>query len=361
MRPLLPSLTAVMTMLAAVHGSAAGQQVAGEPVVVAEDYVVGSWELYRHRFLTKEGRVVDDDSGSVSHSEGQGYGMLIAVTAGDRESFDKMLAWTERELFVRADRLAAWKWDPAASPHVVDTNNATDGDLLIAWALQRAAKRWHSEEYLDRSVAILDALADAAIADSSYGKVLLPGAEGFREGEQPDGPVVNLSYWVFPALQELNGLSPKFPAEELVRNGMSLLEALDESDGLPTDWTSLAGAPRPAQKFPAQFGYNAIRIPLYLAWFRGNTERLLETYRYSWAGNSNVPVVFDIAASAPLHSLSDQGYLTISDLVACKLGSQALADENRIFAPTTYYPSTLYILSLIAFAERYPTCVVSES
>lgn len=361
MRQLLPSLMVALAMLAAVQSSAAGPPVLAEPGVVADDYVVGSWELYRHRFLTKDGRVVDDDSGSVSHSEGQGYGMLIAATVGDRDSFDRMLAWTERELFIRADRLAAWRWDPAASPHVLDKNNATDGDLLIAWALQRASKRWDSEEYRQKSVAILDALADTAIVDSPYGKVLLPGAEGFREGEQPDGPVVNLSYWVFPALQELEGLSQKFPAEELVRNGMSLLEMLDGSDGMPTDWTSLAGAPRPARKFPAQFGYNAIRVPLYLAWFRGNTERLLETYRYSWAGNANVPAVFDIAAGAQLHSLSDQGYLTISDLVACKLGSHALADQNRVFAPTTYYPSTLYILSLIAFAERYPKCVVSES
>lgn len=360
MRLLVPAVA--MALVAALNGPATGQTVTAEPAIVAQDYVVGSWELYRHRFMSRDGRIVDDDNGSISHSEGQGYGMLIAATAGDRESFDKMLAWTERELLVREDKLAAWKWDPAANPHVVDMNNATDGDLLIAWALKRAAERWQSSDYLRKSVAILDSLGSTVVVDSAYGKVLLPGTEGFAEGEQPDGPVVNLSYWVFPALQELTGLTEKFPAEELSRNGMSLLEALDESDGLPTDWTSLAGdAPHPAEKFPAQFSYNAIRIPLYLAWHGGNIERLLETYRLSWANDLGVPGVFDIAAGSRLHSMPDQGYLTISGLVSCKLSNEALPQENRAFVPTTYYSSTLYILSLIAFAERYPKCIVSES
>ena len=36
---------------------------------------------------------------------------------------------------------------------------------------------------------------------------------------------------------------------------------------LPTEWISLHdGDPRPADGFPKQFAYNAIRIPLYIAW-----------------------------------------------------------------------------------------------
>jgi endoglucanase len=359
----LPLGLIVAIMPAAQLPASAQATMVSEPAVAAEDYVIGSWELYRHKFLAADGRIVDDDNGSVSHSEGQGYGMLIAVAAGDRASFDKMLAWTERELFVREDALAAWRWDPAASPHVADKNNASDGDLLIAWALARAAKRWDSPQYLDRARAILDTLGETAVAESRYGKVLLPGIQGFAEGEQPDGPVVNLSYWVFPALAELTGISDTFPATELARNGKSLLEIIGNSaEGLPSDWTSLAGPePRAADGFPPQFSYNAVRIPLYLAWDGGNTGRLLSPYGAMWAANNNVPAVVDLAAGMALHSMPDQGYLAIADLVGCSLGETMVAERARAFVPTTYYPSTLHILSLMALAERYPTCVLSDS
>ncbi len=77
--------------------------------------------------------MIDRTNGGVSHSESQGYGMLLAVAANDRAAFEAIWAWTQAHLYVRGDNLASWKWDPAATPHVADPNNATDGDLLIAW------------------------------------------------------------------------------------------------------------------------------------------------------------------------------------------------------------------------------------
>src|SRR3546814_3145959 len=41
------------------------------------------WQGYKTRFLTPEGRIVDNGNGGVSHSEGQGYGMALAQAAGD--------------------------------------------------------------------------------------------------------------------------------------------------------------------------------------------------------------------------------------------------------------------------------------
>ncbi|MGH6925464.1 MAG: glycosyl hydrolase family 8, partial [Propylenella sp.] len=88
------------------------------------------WENFAGRFITPEGRVVDDANSSISHSEGQGYGMLLAAFAGDEAVFRRLWAWTETELLVRDDGLAAWRWEPDADPHVTDLNNATDGDIL---------------------------------------------------------------------------------------------------------------------------------------------------------------------------------------------------------------------------------------
>ena len=46
------------------------------------------WEAYKKRFVSPDGRVVDFLQGQISHSEGQGYGLLLAVLQDDpRASF----------------------------------------------------------------------------------------------------------------------------------------------------------------------------------------------------------------------------------------------------------------------------------
>jgi endoglucanase len=47
-----------------------------------------AWRAYKLKFVSEAGRVVDTANGMVSHSEGQGYGLLLAVAAGDRSTFD---------------------------------------------------------------------------------------------------------------------------------------------------------------------------------------------------------------------------------------------------------------------------------
>ena len=40
-----------------------------------------AWRAYKAHFVTEAGRVVDTANKGISHSEGQGYGMLLAVAA----------------------------------------------------------------------------------------------------------------------------------------------------------------------------------------------------------------------------------------------------------------------------------------
>ena len=95
------------------------------------------WPTYRDRFVQADGRVVDTGNGDISHSEGQGWGMLLAGAAGDWDAFDRIWNWTDANLRWSGAPLYAWKWDPKTG-EVVDPNNASDGDILIAWALARA-------------------------------------------------------------------------------------------------------------------------------------------------------------------------------------------------------------------------------
>src|SRR4030088_2357389 len=153
------------------------------------------WRQYKERFVTSDGRVVDNANGGISHSEGQGYAMLIAERLDDRPTFEAIWQWTRSNLLVRGDGLAAWRWSPQV-PHVADHNNATDGDLLIAWALAEASDRWDVSEYRETARLIVEDLATKVVTSSRFGPILLPASTGFAGKDQSDAPVVNLSYWL---------------------------------------------------------------------------------------------------------------------------------------------------------------------
>jgi len=79
------------------------------------------WESYKRRFVADDGRVMTRVTAALVISEGQGYGMLIAVAAADRLSFDKIWKWTRINLITRGDHLAAWKWDRKATRSLIRT------------------------------------------------------------------------------------------------------------------------------------------------------------------------------------------------------------------------------------------------
>ncbi len=97
---------ALMLALAAHHPARAEPAIAFAGSLAGQD----GWRAYRERFVTPQGRVVDTGNGGISHSEGQGYGMLLAVAADDRATFERIWTWTRANLMVRDDQLLAWRW-----------------------------------------------------------------------------------------------------------------------------------------------------------------------------------------------------------------------------------------------------------
>ena len=94
----------------AIRAAPATPKIAG---VLAQNPI---WKSYRSRFVTEAGRVVDTANSQISHSEGQGYGMLLAVAAMDRDAFDRIWGWTRANLMVRDDELVD---ELPAEPHDV--------------------------------------------------------------------------------------------------------------------------------------------------------------------------------------------------------------------------------------------------
>ena len=322
----------------------------------AKNWFKAQWAAYRARFVSPDGRVIDNANADVSHSEGQGYGLLLAFAADDPDGFALIWRWTVAHLRIRPDGLFAWKWDPKRG-EVADRNDATDGDLLIAWALARAGKRFGRTDYEDAARSIAGAVAAKAVRPSGIGPVLLPGIAGFGPGEQPDGPVVNPSYWVFPAMRDLAALCPKSAWAELRRSGFRLLEAGRFGPlGLPVDWVALGGSkPAPARNYPATFAYDAVRIPLYLAWDGDAPQSLMADFaRFSPASD---PSVIDVSTGSSGAAMGGLGYRAIFALARCAAHGETVPPDLMTVPDSLYYPETLRLLSLSVVQERYPQCL----
>ncbi|HEV7320311.1 MAG TPA: glycosyl hydrolase family 8 [Ensifer sp.] len=344
--------TALLAVLFALIAPLAAGAAEGSGSVNAND-----WEQYKARFLDPGGRIIDDGNGNVSHSEGQGYGLLLAVLAENPADFALIWSFTRRELLLRDDGLAAWKWSPSETPHVIDINNATDGDILIAYALVLAAERWQRDDYLQAAARIAKAILDHAVLDHGGHVLLMPGVSGFGTTDRPDGPVVNPSYWIFEAFPVLDRVAPSQRWKEMSDAGLWLLAAAQTgARKLPTDWVSLRAAPKPAQGFPAEFGYNALRIPLYLARADMGDRELMMRLRSGIAGNGDSLVLTD-ASGAVQKSLSDPGYRFVNHILACVLDRVPIPDSVKVFSPTQYYPSTLHLLGLSYVKEKRPECL----
>jgi endoglucanase len=321
------------------------------------DESAGNWSRYKARFLAPEGRLVDD-AGDVSHSEGQGYALVLAAFNDDPKAFAAIWKWTAANLEIRGDHLAAWRWRPGDNPHVLDRNNATDGDLLIAWGLAEAGRRWRLPEYTAEAHKIALSLASKTVFATAFGPALRPGVAGFGADDSPDGPIVNLSYWVFPAFDALAEVAPEVDWKGIERSGLALFDAARfGAPGLPTDWISLRAGVAPAAKRPPVFGYELVRAPLYLAWGPPEAKPRLAALTKAWLGAAGgAPMVIDVEKAAITQSFADPDYRAIAALARCALYSEKFPENLRVVRADRYYSATLAMLSLTALRVRYPQC-----
>ena len=308
------------------------------------------WEAYKRVFVSADGRVLDRENSDISHSEGQGYGMILAVHAGDRDTFDRIWRFTREELQIRNDALLAWRYHPAQFPHVADQNNATDGDILVAYALLRAAAHWNAPAYAGMADRMVRDIGRTLIGWDGGRPILKPAAFGFDAIPGNDGPVVNLSYYFYAAFELFAVVQPGFPWAELARHGEALtLEARTGKHNLVPNWVSVArGEVKVAEGFPRRASYDAVRIPLYMAY--GNLAGFdMSAQDAVWnVHGSGVPADHALDTGRVHAELPDPGYRMIAALAACSARGVPIPADLMHFRPTTYFASSLHLLGLVA-------------
>lgn len=313
-----------------------------------------AWQHFKSRFIAADGRLLDVNQHNISHSEGQGYAMLLAEHFQERPLFDTVWTWTRNNLQIRRDSLLAWSWGQRVNGEwlAVDYNNATDGDVLVAYALLRAARRWGGSVYAAEAARIVQSIRTHLAVPFGPHTLLLPGYTGFSAA---DGFRFNPSYQIPAAFRAFHaGDDPAFWTK--VEEGARFM--LDQScanpQGLPADWLSgkdgrLANDTRKG----GRFGYEAIRVFLYAAWENETripcgAAKLIETYTRL----GRVPAWIDLRSGESAPYEASAGFYAVLAATAAGMGLKNEAAQLRRRAadklpaePDDYYSQALLLLS----------------
>lgn len=315
-----------------------------------------SWGKYKSLFISKDGRVIDYNQDQRSHSEGQSYGMLLAVAYNDRAAFNNLWIWTKGNLSTRSDNLLAWGWGkrPNGEWKATDFNNATDGDILIAYALLKAAKKWRNNNYRKEGLKIIESIRKNLTVNWQGHTFLLPGYYGFTK---KNGFVLNPSYLIFPALRYFAKETDKEFWTKVYQDSLFLVA--NSSFGklrLPADWVIIneKGISIYNKKKP-YFGYEAIRTFLYLSWednpqFPKGLNAILNIYKKL----GYVPRWVDLEKNSVSLKSAAAGFYAVYARVSEKIGEKELskklfkeAKEKLSTEKNNYYSFSLYLLAEI--------------
>ncbi|MGX9962489.1 glycosyl hydrolase family 8 [Roseomonas sp. F4] len=337
-------------------GAGIGTCLIGLAPPAAAAAVIGDWLNFRRRFLRDDGRVLDTGQGGISHSEGQGAALLCAVRFDDRPSFDRILAWTRGALRRPDDQLLAWAWRPGAPIPVPDLNNATQGDLLVAWALAEASERWGQPDHRALARQMARDLLRRVVLEQGDMLLLLPGAEGFLK---PDHVVVNPGYYMPSAFRALARLAPAPQWRMLEEGGVALADrARFGRWRLTPDWVALSrgvARPMPAPGWPARFAGDALRVPLHLAWGGHAQSAALRAAVAFWRdpGHAAPPAWADLRSSTVAPYAGDSGLRAVAQFAAAMLDGEGREESMPGVAEAPAYESAMLTLQArLAWAER---------
>lgn len=184
---------------------------------------------------------------------------------------------------------------------------------------------------------------------------LAPGAEGFDHG---DRLTLNPSYYNFPAIRALAAASGDERWPRIEADGLWLLEGARFGHyGLPADWVDVMTANaeiRPALGRQLMFSWDALRVPLYLAWAGEHAAPALTAAVRFWNVRSGaaVPAWNDLRTGANAPYAASAGVIAIAQLsTAAVAGEGAAGQLPQQSHAHDYYAAALSLLVRVAWQE----------
>lgn len=322
----------MVLMISLVHGTSD----ALTPAATVNAFVRG--------YVGSDGRVARRDQGGDTVSEGQAYALLMTAAVGDRPTFDAVWGWARRNL-MQPDGLLAWHWVDGA---VADPEAASDADVDAAAALALAARRFGDPAYLVAGRTLAHAIASREVGSSIDGPTLVAGPWATQSPEYVDPSYLDPG--------ELSELADSYgsPWPSVAEAARIQLSSLTSSGSLPTDWAEIGsdGQVHPASPpgspgSPAQFGYDAVRVPI---WMATSCSAPLRN-----AAKQLLPGLERAGGLGPVDTIAIAAARWATGAHSAAWGELNQADRaNR--AHPTYYTTALIALTTLSFDHRLTSC-----
>ncbi|HIC10623.1 MAG TPA: hypothetical protein EYO61_04610 [Campylobacterales bacterium] len=233
------------------------------------------WKMFKKNFISSQGRVIDRFNSNITHTESIGYGLFFSVSYGDRKTFDLIRKWLHNNIEVNKMGLYGWKWGKRddGSWGMLDMNNATDGDMWIAYSLLLAYEKWNDVKYLGEAQKLISAIKKHTIIKVNGKYLLLPAQFGFVK---KDHIKLNPSYTI-PFIFEKFSIYDK---DKLWK--AFLLDSIDMFQNsavgnlrIHPDWIKLDLKSNQYTYYENEsiFGFDSIRVPLFLGYQYKITKR----------------------------------------------------------------------------------------
>jgi len=191
----------------------------------------------------KQGFQLNDKQ--IGNSESQSYALLQSLDANDKETFQKVWAWTKEHLQREEDFLFSWQFKyniDSEKINILDRNSATDADTDIAYALILAGEQWKNEEYISEAKLIIPNIYKFETATVLKKRYVLGGTWANR----PNSIVVNPSYFSPHAYVKFHKYDIENDWETLRENGYEMLQDIRNSkirgsqdSSLPPNWIAI--------------------------------------------------------------------------------------------------------------------------
>lgn len=274
------------------------------------------WKNYKLAHIQSDGRVIDRENNNITHTEGIGYAMFFATCNNDEESFNLIEQWLENNMAKNSFGLYPWKWGKSENEwKVLDTNNATDGDMWIAYARLKASEKFNRPDQKEKALEHIHAIEKNLLFSKDGSLFLLPGVYGF---EHEESLLLNPSYYIPFIFQAFSQVGDKEKWNSMLVNAKVLLSKKFSIYNIHPDWIVYNKGVFTLDPQRKNFSYDAIRIPLFWSiWYQATHEKeilqILEGYRsllqlpYSpiWLNLSeNTMSLFDDKSGAMQRSLS---------------------------------------------------------
>lgn len=329
-----------------------------------DNHLQASWVTYQQRYITAQGRIIDVYQDSASHSEGQAYGLLLALAFDDETLFQHIWIWTQTHLQVREnDKLLAWLWSAKDNKQgrfsLTDKNNATDADILMAYVLYQASKKWNNAHYLQQSLAMIADIRRILSVTMDQRLFLLAGEKGFyQKTDDKVNIAFNPSYQFIDFFHVFSTLDDQFFWRKVANNARyHLQQSYHNRHQLPPEWLQVENKKyRLDNNKSIEMSYGAYRVFLYESWnkkpeYPQGLDYLLTFYQQQ----GYLPQRIDLINGDASKEAASAGIYAVLALAAEKNGQQQLAKNIQQQAwqkikkeQDDYYSHSLFLLALLS-------------